>query len=233
MDSLTSIDAIVAALQSAGWCHCPAFLAPELVDGLRTDLLAQRDRFAAASVGRANARQQLLEQRNDSTLWLSGAGAAQREFLAQLDNLRQQLNRQLFLGLADYEAHYAHYAAGQFYRRHVDAFRQGDERQREAGAAPQRIVSSVFYLNDNWQVGDGGELVLWRDQGRKQERGREQGQGPLQIAPLSGSAVFFLSAEFPHEVLPAARDRYSIAGWFRNRPAGFAIPVSFASGAAV
>lgn len=207
MDSLTSIDTVVAALHSAGWCHCPAFLAPELVANLRADLLAQRTSFSVASVGRATARQQVLEQRSDSTLWLNGAGAAQREFLAQMDSLRQQLNRQLFLGLADYEAHYAHYAAGQFYRRHVDAFRQGDARLRAADGAPQRIVSSVFYLNDDWQVTDGGELVLWH----------EQEQETLQIAPLSGSAVFFLSAEFPHEVLPSARDRYSIAGWFRNR----------------
>jgi SM-20-related protein len=27
--------------------------------------------------------------------------------------------------------------------------------------------------------------------------------------------VVFLSEEFPHEVLPTATDRYSIAGWFR------------------
>lgn len=213
MDSLTSIDAIVAALHSEGWCHCPAFLAPELVESLRSDLLAQRDQFAVASVGRANERQQLLEQRSDSTLWLNGASAAQCEFLAQMDDLRQQLNRQLFLGLADYEAHYAHYAVGQFYRRHLDAFRLGDERLRAADNAPQRIVSSVVYLNDAWQGGDGGELVLWRDKDR--EQGREQ--EALKIAPLSGSAVFFLSTEFPHEVLPVARDRYSIAGWFRTR----------------
>lgn len=27
--------------------------------------------------------------------------------------------------------------------------------------------------------------------------------------------MLFLSEEFPHEVLPASRERYSIAGWFR------------------
>jgi SM-20-related protein len=27
--------------------------------------------------------------------------------------------------------------------------------------------------------------------------------------------VIFLSERIPHEVLPATRDRYSIAGWFR------------------
>jgi SM-20-related protein len=192
---------IAAALQAEGWCHQPDFLPAELVAALRTDAQAQRNRFAPAAVGRGGERQRLSEQRNDSTLWLTGEGAAQRDFLARLDCVRQTLNSELFLGLMDYEAHYAHYAAGQFYRRHLDAFRQ-----REANGLPQRIVSSVFYLNEAWRPGDGGELVVWRD---AIELAR--------IAPLGGSAVFFLSAEFPHEVLPARADRFSIAGWFRNR----------------
>jgi SM-20-related protein len=37
----------------------------------------------------------------------------------------------------------------------------------------------------------------------------------LSVQPLHGTVVVFLSEEFPHEVLPASRDRYSIAGWFR------------------
>jgi SM-20-related protein len=37
----------------------------------------------------------------------------------------------------------------------------------------------------------------------------------VKVVPLMGTLVTFLSEEFPHEVLPAARDRYSIAGWFR------------------
>ena len=35
--------------------------------------------------------------------------------------------------------------------------------------------------------------------------------------PEGGSLVVFLSAELPHEVLPASRERMSIAGWFRRR----------------
>ena len=35
------------------------------------------------------------------------------------------------------------------------------------------------------------------------------------MTPSFGSVAIFLSEEFPHEVLPATRDRYSIAGWFR------------------
>lgn len=201
MDSFAHTDTIAAALSARGWCHLPAFLAPDLVAALRADLLEQREHFAPAAVGRAAERQQLPQQRSDSTLWLSGDSAAQREFLAVLDGVRQALNRQLFLGLMDYEAHYAHYAAGQFYSRHYDAFRE-----RSAAGLPQRVVSSVVYLNDEWCADNGGELVL----------GHEQSE-VARIAPLGGSAVFFLSAEFPHEVLPANADRFSIAGWFRNR----------------
>jgi len=35
------------------------------------------------------------------------------------------------------------------------------------------------------------------------------------VLPQLGTLVVFLSEEFPHEVLAAQRDRYSIAGWFR------------------
>ncbi|WP_335340025.1 2OG-Fe(II) oxygenase [Sedimenticola selenatireducens] len=31
----------------------------------------------------------------------------------------------------------------------------------------------------------------------------------------AGELAVFLSEEFPHEVLAADRDRYSVAGWFR------------------
>jgi len=37
----------------------------------------------------------------------------------------------------------------------------------------------------------------------------------IKVVPLFGTIVVFLSEEFPHEVLPARRDRFSVAGWFR------------------
>lgn len=43
----------------------------------------------------------------------------------------------------------------------------------------------------------------------------EQDLTGIKVAPLHSSIVIFLSEEFPHEVLPAASDRYSVAGWFR------------------
>ena len=36
----------------------------------------------------------------------------------------------------------------------------------------------------------------------------------------AGTLVVFLSADVPHEVLPATRDRLSLTGWFRRRGDG-------------
>ncbi|MDB6062688.1 MAG: hypothetical protein JWM78_2791 [Verrucomicrobiaceae bacterium] len=211
MSTNESTALIAAALRDSGWCHLPSLIAEDTVAALRADLLGKHSSLRPAAVGRAAQRQQMPQQRSDSTLWLDGVSPVQRGFLDMLDTLRQALNRQLFLGLTDCEAHYAHYAPGQFYRRHVDTFQTKDRSApAENEATQQRVVSAVFYLNDNWNEADGGELLLV-DADAEQEIAR--------LAPVGGSAVFFLSAEFPHEVLAAKADRYSIAAWFRNRGA--------------
>jgi SM-20-related protein len=112
-----------------------------------------------------------------------------------METLRINLNRHLFLGLFDYECHYAYYPPGAFYRKHVDAFK-GDT---------NRILSAVLYLNPIWEPQDGGELVLYSNQEELLES----------ILPSYGKLVLFLSQDFPHEVLPVSKSRYSIAGWFR------------------
>jgi len=123
------------------------------------------------------------------------AGAA---YLRWMDSLREALNRELFLGLCEFEAHYAHYPAGAFYRRHVD-------RHRDSNA---RVVSAVFYLNPDWPAEAGGEFVMYARDG-VQERYRQRPEG--------GTLVLFMSDDMPHEVLPATQPRWSIAGWFRTR----------------
>lgn len=111
---------------------------------------------------------------------------------------RRGLNERLFLGLDFYEAHYAHYAPGAAYARHRDAF----VGQRN------RIVSTVLYLNRDWQEADGGQLLVY-DEAAATVLERVQ--------PRGGTLMVFLSERLPHEVLPARRSRYSIAGWFRQR----------------
>lgn len=200
MVELGAGEEIAAALRARGWCRCLDALPPPLLTALRADLLQRRDQFVPAGVGRAAANRRAAAIRADTTLWLDGDSPAQREFLAAMDTLRIRLNRSLLLGLQDYEGHYAHYRPGAGYRRHLDAFRGAGD------GAPRRVLSVVFYLNLDWDERDGGELVLWD----------ESGDELLRAAPADGSALLFLSAEFPHEVLPPRVDRYSIAGWFRD-----------------
>lgn len=193
--------AVARALSERGWCLLPDFLSAGEVDALRADLDANGAQLAPAAVGRIGHRQLAPAIRSDETLWLTGAGSAQAAFLARMETLRVTLNRELFLGLFDYEAHYARYAPGTFYQRHLDSFRDSGTR---------RVLSTVVYLNRDWREEDGGELLLWETRGLELAR----------IPPRGGAAVFFLSADFPHAVQPARATRYSIAGWFRqNAPA--------------
>lgn len=162
---------------------------------LRADLEAKRRHLSPAGVGRAGDHQLVESVRRDATLWLDGDSAPQQQLLAAMELLRFALNRELLLGLFDYEAHYAAYPPGGFYRKHVDAFRGGSN----------RVLSTVVYLNPDWTGADGGELVLWDAAGVELVR----------LLPHAGDMLLFLSEEFPHEVLPARRERLSVAGWFR------------------
>ena len=118
-----------------------------------------------------------------------------------MEKLRVGLNRRLFMGLSEFECHYSHYAKGDFYKRHLDAFKGSPHKNRS-----NRAVSTVFYLNSDWQQDDGGELLLYAD----------NHLSPLLIVPpLFNSCMIFLSDTFPHEVLASNCDRYSIAGWYR------------------
>lgn len=197
LDMTAHLDAIVDALRGEGWLIVPAFLPAPWCAALLADCQARRAEFAMAAVGRGSHREHLSDQRRDATLWLSDTVEVQHEYLAAMDTLRSEINRRLFLGLRDYEAHYAHYATGAFYRRHRDAFAQ----TQTTATTPQRVLTTVIYLNTS----EGGELSIWNDECEI-----------ARIAPVAGTAVFFLSAEFPHEVLPAQSDRYSISGWFRT-----------------
>lgn len=192
------LETVSQALADRGWWLGAEAVESSLVRDLRSDLeqLRASDELERAGIGRDLDFQVAERVRGDRIHWLSRASQVQARLLAQMENLRLTLNENLFLGLFEFEAHYAHYPPGSFYRRHLDSFR---------GAA-NRVVSAVIYLNENWQTGDGGELVLYAESGD---------EVLATIVPRAGSMLLFLSEELPHEVLPAKRDRYSIAGWYR------------------
>ena len=154
--------------------------------------------FVPAAVGRGEQRMHDTSIRGDVIKWLDDTQAADRAFLALMEGLRVGLNRQLYLGLLDYECHYASYPVGAHYDKHVDTL----------SGQKNRLLSTVVFLNNEWAPIDGGELVLYRAANQR---------AIAKIQPKPGLMVLFLSEDFPHEVLPAARCRHSIAGWFRGR----------------
>ena len=68
-----------------------------------------------------------------------------------------------------------------------------------------RVVTVVYYLNEDWNEANGGELVIYD----------EEDNYLTKVTPNGNKMIIFMSEKFPHEVLPAKSTRYSIAGWFR------------------
>lgn len=198
---------IAEDLLAKSWSVVPAALPPALSAALQQQLQSTGPtQFSAAGVGRGADHAIVAQVRRDEIFWIDGATDAEREWLGWSARLQSYLNRRLFLGLFSFESHFAHYAPGAFYRKHLDAFKaQPNQKDAEVEGA-NRVVSLVVYLNSRWQPEDGGELVLFAQDGNT-EVGR--------VTPALGTLVVFLSEDVPHEVLPAHRDRFSIAGWYR------------------
>ncbi|GIX35239.1 MAG: hypothetical protein KatS3mg126_1018 [Lysobacteraceae bacterium] len=185
-------------LAACGFVVAHDLLPPALAARLAADCraLQQAGDLRPAHVGRGSQRLRERALRGDSIRWIEPDPAvpARAELLGRLDALRVALNRHLLLGLADIELHYAVYPAGAGYVRHRDRFRDDDA----------RTVSFTAYLNPHWSAEDGGWLRL------------HVAGGPVDVLPALGTCTLFLSAEVEHEVLPARRERMSIAGWFRR-----------------
>jgi SM-20-related protein len=191
-----------AALSAHGVAVLPGAIADTDWRDLRDEAeqLMERDAFSAARVGRGEGASGVREDgatRGGSICWLAAGMPAGDAFMSWMDGLRVSLNRELFLGLDEFEAHYAHYPVGASYGTHVDRHHHSDA----------RVVSAVAYLNADWPAGAGGELVIYdaHDAAR------------VTLAPQGGTLALFMSEGNPHEARIATRERWSIAGWFRTR----------------
>jgi SM-20-related protein len=116
-----------------------------------------------------------------------------------MNELQENLNQLLYLGLKSHEAHFSIYEKGDFYKKHYDAFKHTNLSEKN------RILTTVFYLNKNYHDNNRGEIVIYDSDDNILET----------ITPNLGKMLIFLSEKFPHEVLPTETTRLSIAGWFR------------------
>jgi SM-20-related protein len=202
------LEMAVDALAGQGWGVFDNAFPVELADALIAESRSNEDlRYQPAGIGRKDLHQTDLEIRSDGIQWLRGMTEAERRYLDLMEAMRSIFNRELFLGLFDYECMFARYKEGAFYLVHKDAF-TGER---------NRVLSTVLYLNPDWQPDDGGELVLYAEDARTVLQ---------RITPRHNRLVLFLSEQFPHEVLPTNRIRYSLTGWFRVNPSeGWKRPV--------
>jgi SM-20-related protein len=193
--------AAIEALATQGYAIVPMALAAGDWRALQAeaDVLLRAQAFTPARIGRAQKSQRTESIRSDGMCWLQPEMAVGGVYLRWMATLQQALNRELFLGLVEFEAHYAHYPVAAFYKKHVD-------RHKDSNA---RLISAVMYLNQDWRPEQGGEFVM-------HENGLEAGAELFSVLPCGGTLVLFMSADMPHEVLPALRERWSIAGWFRQ-----------------
>ncbi len=198
-----TLDNIADALNKTGYIVLQNAINNDLLKNLQQRIKQiPTQLWHKAGVGRKKNYQVNVEVRSDKIHWMSHENAIEKEFLACMESIRTGLNKRLFMGLFDYESHFAIYPKGSFYQKHVDALK----------GKSNRVLSTVVYLNNDWENDNGGQLLIYKDSKVVQS-----------VVPHLGTVVMFLSEGIVHEVLKANRERYSMAGWFRVNASGSSI----------
>lgn len=160
--------------------------------------LIEKDELKKAGVGSIDY-QIVNEVRGDFIHWIDEPQAAELSFFFdKIIEITALLNRYCFLGLKSHEFHFALYPNGSFYEKHLDQFQERNN----------RMISLVFYLNENWKAGDGGELKIYKN------------TGDIIVNPIANRLVLFKSDIVEHEVLQTSTSRKSITGWLLRKPPG-------------
>ena len=188
-----TLDTLIDQIEQHGLAVIDNAIPCDLTEQLLAECLTQQSLFKPAGIGREADKQLDSSIRSDKTKWFDSQTLVQKQYLSLMEQLRNTINQHFYLGLFDYEAHYATYQVGDFYKKHLDAFR----------GRSNRVFTTVFYLNSP----EGGELVIYKPKSK---------DVLTTVKPKAGTLVLFVSEEFAHEVLPALGPRHSIAGWFRK-----------------
>lgn len=132
--------------------------------------------------------------RGDGICWIDESCPVGLAYLRAIDELGRYFNATLYTGIRSSEAHYACYPSGFGYQWHSDNPKGRDE----------RVISAVFYLNDNWTANDGGAITVVDKQNET-----------TQLLPQLNRLVVF-DSNLLHQVEITNRTRFSIATWLRR-----------------
>lgn len=193
------VDKLISLIQEKGYFNFPNFIPEKEIDQINIFFDLKKEEFLPAKIGKGPESKREENIRGDYSFWIDPLDppAPLQKCMLILEELKEHLNKGLFLGLKQYECHLALYPKGSFYKKHLDKFQ----------SKSSRVFTFIFYLNQNWHSGLGGELLIYDKNQNLLER----------IEPRAGSFVGFLSEDFPHEVLAAKEERRSFTGWIHSK----------------
>jgi SM-20-related protein len=186
-------------LCTQGYHIIDGFLDPKHYQSLIacSQIMHQEGLFRSAKIGMKVQAHQNNAIRSDEICWIDeeSKDTSILAFLKQANALANIFNQTLFLGLSEFETHFAVYQPGAYYKKHIDQF----------ASKKTRKISCVYYLNDNWQEEFGGELNLYTIEDQL-----------IQKVYPKGNRFICFNSELPHEVCLTHQTRYSITGWMKT-----------------
>lgn len=185
-----SIEQILDDLDQHGFCLIDDAYSQAYVQELVQECTAHLNHFRDAAIQNGV----VSNIRSDHILWLNEDLPISHQHVQTLFGLAQTLNRAFYLGIKDVEAHFACYNAGEFYALHRD------NPQGKNG----RMISSVYYLHEQWQDGYGGELRL------------QDKNNVWHIIQPKPNRIALFQSDLLHEVLISKQQRLSITAWLRS-----------------
>lgn len=185
-----SVEQILDDLDQQGFSIIDDAYEPEYIVDLIQECTHNLARFRDAAIQNGI----VSKIRSDHILWLNEDLPVSHQHTQILQMLGQELNQAFYLGIKNVEAHFACYNAGEFYALHKD------NPQGKNG----RMISSVYYLHNEWQADWGGELRL------------QDKNGDWHVLEPKPNRIALFQSDLMHEVLLAKHQRLSITAWLRS-----------------
>ncbi|NWK61219.1 2OG-Fe(II) oxygenase [Acinetobacter sp. SwsAc3] len=185
-----NVDQILDDLDQHGFAIIDDAYSNDYVNQLIEECTSNLNRFREAAIQNGV----ISKIRSDHILWLNPELVISNHHVQALYSLGQELNRAFYLGIRDVEAHFACYNAGEFYALHRD------NPQGKNG----RMISTVYYLHEDWQDDWGGELHL------------QDKNDIWHVLHPKPNRIALFQSDLLHEVLEAKHQRLSITGWLRS-----------------
>lgn len=201
LKEFNQFEKLITGLIDNNYGFCDDFTSQSTSVGLRNNInrFIKNGEMHHSGIGNKEDFQKNKSFRGDKIKWMVDSSEDKYEAIIQnkIENFIEHLNSTCFTAINQFESHYASYERNNFYKRHLDQFKNDN----------QRKFSIILYLNENWTNEDGGILSLYPTNGDQ-----------IDIAPIEGRIVFFRSDEMEHEVNPSfTRSRLSIAGWLKSK----------------